>query len=95
MKEFLLSNLPIVLLVYLAINLATFIVYGIDKWKAKHGRWRIKEATLLWLAFLMGGLGALLGMQLLRHKTKHMKFNLLVPLFLCMQAAAFAVVMLL
>ena len=46
----------------LGINLVTFLLYGIDKWKAKNGQWRISEANLLWLAVIGGSIGALLGM---------------------------------
>ena len=66
----------------LLINLFAFALYGIDKAKAKRGAWRIPEATLLLVAFLGGSFGALLGMELFRHKTKHAKFRILVPLFL-------------
>ena len=52
------------LLYYLiVINVVTFLVYGIDKWKAKQGSWRISEATLLILAVIGGSIGALLGMK--------------------------------
>ena len=49
------------LLYYLiVINIVTFLVYGIDKWKAKQGSWRISEATLLILAVIGGSIGAAL-----------------------------------
>ena len=48
-----------------------FLVYGIDKWKAKQGSWRISEATLLMLAVIGGSIGALLGMKIWHHKTMH------------------------
>ena len=63
-------------------NAAVFILYGIDKRKAKRNRRRISEKSLLWTAALMGGLGALLGMNLFRHKTRHIKFKIGVPLLL-------------
>ena len=47
----------------LVINVVTFLIYGIDKWKAKQGSWRISEATLLILAVIGGSIGALLGMK--------------------------------
>ena len=47
------------------------IVYGVDKWNAKQGKWRISETTLLMLAAVGGAIGALLGMQVWHHKTKH------------------------
>ena len=60
------------LLYYLiVINVVTFLVYGIDKWKAKPGSWRISEATLLILAVIGGSIGALLGMKIWHHKTMH------------------------
>ena len=74
------------LLYYLiAINIVTFLVYGIDKWKAKHNSWRISEATLLILAVIGGSIGALLGMKVWRHKTQHNKFKYGLPLILIIQ----------
>lgn len=77
-----------VLIYYLlGINLLTFFVYGIDKWKAKRDKWRIPEATLLMLAALGGSVGALLGMTVFHHKTKRKKFLIGVPLILLAQLA--------
>ena len=74
------------LLYYLiVINVVTFLVYGIDKWKAKQGSWRISEATLLILAVIGGSIGALLGMKVWRHKTQHKKFKYGLPLILIIQ----------
>ena len=74
------------LLYYLiVINIVTFLVYGIDKWKAKQGSWRISEATLLMLAVIGGSIGALLGMKVWRHKTQHKKFKYGLPLILIIQ----------
>ena len=68
------------LTIYLVfINVLTFLLYGIDKWKARRGKWRIPEETLIWLAIVGGSIGALLGMYLFRHKTKHKKFTLGIP----------------
>ena len=76
------------LLYYLiVINILTFAVYGIDKWKAKQDGWRISEATLLMLAVIGGTIGALLGMQVWRHKTMHKKFKYGLPLILLAQIA--------
>ena len=76
------------LLYYLiVINILTFAVYGIDKWKARQGSWRISEATLLMLAVIGGTIGALLGMQVWRHKTMHLKFKYGLPLILLTQIA--------
>ena len=71
--------------ILICINIVTFVVYGIDKWKAKQGSWRISEATLLLLAVLGVSIGALLGMQVWRHKTMHKKFKYGLPLILIIQ----------
>ena len=77
-----------VLIYYLlGINLLTFFIYGIDKWKARRDKWRVPEATLLMLAALGGSVGALLGMFVFHHKTKHKKFLIGVPLILLAQLA--------
>jgi uncharacterized membrane protein YsdA (DUF1294 family) len=76
------------LLYYLiVINVVTSLVYGIDKWKAKQGSWRISEATLLILAIIGGSIGALLGMKVWHHKTMHKKFKYGLPLILLVQTA--------
>lgn len=62
------------------INIVAFAMYGIDKSKAKKKRWRISEASLLSVAFLGGAYGAWLGMKVFHHKTRHKKFQILVPL---------------
>ena len=69
----------------LAINIVTLVVYGIDKYKAKNDMWRIPELTLMLLAAMGGSVGALGGMFLFRHKTKHLKFIVGVPLILVLQ----------
>lgn len=61
------------------INVAAWIAYGLDKWKAKAGEWRIPERTLLILALIGGSLGALAGMMMFRHKTRKAKFVVGVP----------------
>ena len=72
-----------ILIVYLIIiNVIAFIVYGIDKYKAKNDKWRIPEATLIGFAGFGGALGALVGMNIWHHKTRKPKFFILVPLFL-------------
>ena len=68
------------ILVYLVVmSVVTFFVYGIDKWKAQHKRWRIPESALLGLAALGGSVGAWLGMRVWHHKTQHKKFKYGVP----------------
>lgn len=71
----------------LIINLVAFAAYGIDKWKAKKNKWRIPEATLLWMAALGGSIGAWLGMRVWHHKTMHKKFKYGVPAILVAQIA--------
>lgn len=71
----------------IGINVLTFLIYGIDKWKAKRDKWRIPEATLLILAAIGGSIGALLGMSVFHHKTKHRTFIIGVPLILLEQIA--------
>ena len=77
----------------LAWNLITFALYGIDKRKARKNKWRIRERTLILCAFLMGGAGAFLGMSLFRHKTKHIKFKILVPLAFALNVAVIVTVL--
>ncbi|MCR5370082.1 MAG: DUF1294 domain-containing protein [Clostridium sp.] len=69
----------------LAVNLAAFLLFGLDKWKAKNHRWRVPERTLLLFAAAGGSAGALLGMYLFHHKTNKPKFYLGVPAILALQ----------
>lgn len=69
----------------LLLNLITFVVYGIDKYKAKKGRWRISEQTLLTLALFGGCIGAWLAMKTFHHKTMHKKFYIGVPIIFVLQ----------
>ncbi len=72
-----------VLIIYLLIvNFLTFIVYGLDKLKAINSWSRIPESTLIYLAIIGGSLGALLGMTIWHHKTKHKKFYYGIPAIL-------------
>ena len=66
-------------LAWLAVNVATFTLYGVDKRRAQRGEWRISERMLLTATWLMGGVGAFLGMRQFRHKTKHAIFRYSVP----------------
>lgn len=77
------------LFLYLAIiNAVGFLLMLIDKWKAKHNRWRIPEATLMGVAALGGSVGSLVGMYTVRHKTKHIKFTVGIPVILVVQIFA-------
>lgn len=75
---------------WVLVNLLAFVLYGVDKLRAKQADRRIPERTLLLLPYLGGSVGALLGMWIFRHKTKHLKFRILVPLALLVQIAAAA-----
>jgi uncharacterized membrane protein YsdA (DUF1294 family) len=68
-------------------SVITFFVFGWDKWKAKNDKWRTPESTLFLLAIFGGSVGALLGMQVWRHKTQHWSFRLGIPIILILQAA--------
>ena len=75
------------LFIYLIIiNILTFLIFGIDKWKARRGKWRIPEGTLIWMSIIGGSIGALVGMYLFHHKTQKLKFNLGIPAILLAQA---------
>ena len=74
----------------LAINAVAFIVYGIDKYKAKKAKWRIPEVTLLLLAVIGGSVGAWMGMKVWHHKTMHKKFKSGIPAILLIQIALMA-----
>ena len=74
-------------IIYLiAINIITFLVMGLDKWKAKHGSWRIQEATLFTLVLFGGGIGGILGMIVFHHKTKHWYFYMVMIISLALWA---------
>ena len=78
----------LIIVYLLVVNAVSFIAYGIDKWKARHSRWRTPEAVLLMLAVIGGSIGAYLGMQLWHHKTQHNKFRFGIPIILIVQIAA-------
>ncbi len=80
--------LAIICGILLTLNLLTFIIYGIDKFKAKKSKWRIPESTLLLLAVFGGSIGAWLGLQVWRHKTQHKKFYIGIPMILTLQVIA-------
>lgn len=78
-----------ILFIYLLIaNVITFAIYGIDKWKARHDRWRVPESVLILLAIIGGSLGALLAMRMFHHKTKKNKFAFGIPIILVLQISA-------
>ena len=77
----------------LVINVISFAVYGIDKQKAVEGEWRIPEATLLFTGFIGGAIGSFIGMKFFRHKTKKIKFRILVPIFILLNLAVIVFVL--
>ncbi len=73
-------------IIYLgAMNVVGLALFGMDKWKARRGRWRVSEATLLTVAALGGSVGAWAGMFLFRHKTLHAKFRYGIPAIIAAQ----------
>ncbi|WP_255783158.1 DUF1294 domain-containing protein [Prevotella communis] len=74
--------MELLLYYFVCVNVLTFLVYGIDKWQARQGKWRISEATLLLFAVIGGSIGAWLGMRVWRHKTMHKKFKYGIPAIL-------------
>ena len=77
------------LLIYLlAINILAFIVCWRDKRKAEKGKWRVRESTLFLLAAIGGSVGLLAGMYVVRHKTRHLRFTVGIPLILAVQVSA-------
>ena len=77
-----------VVLIYMAVmSIIAFAVFGLDKYKARHNRWRIRERTLFLLALLGGAPGAYLGMKVFHHKTLHKNFKIGIPLIMLAQFA--------
>ena len=72
----------LLILYSVVINIITYTYFSIDKKRSMKGQWRIPESKLLFLSFIGGSIGGLLGMFTLRHKTKKLKFKFLMPIFL-------------
>ena len=81
------KTLHLLLIIYAVMSVIGFALMGIDKSRAINHKWRIKEATLFLIAFLVGGIGSTLGMFFFRHQTKHWYFRLFFPLFAAAQTA--------
>ena len=82
-------NYKIIIVIYMVImSIIGFASMGIDKKRAINKKWRTPEKTLFIIAFLGGAAGSVLGMHIFKHKTKHMKFVIFMPLFLVLQIAA-------
>lgn len=76
-----------ILIYLLIINALAFMLMCIDKQKAKKHAWRIPEAVLLSIAVLGGSIGTMAGMEIFRHKTKHRRFFIGVPIIIVVQLA--------
>ncbi len=74
--------MPIYLLI---VNALGFVLMLVDKYKAKNNLWRIPETTLMGVALIGGSVGSLIGMYTVRHKTKHPKFTVGIPVILVAQ----------
>ena len=79
------------LILYLVIiNVITFVIFGVDKYKAIRQEWRIRESTLLGLALIGGSIGGWLAMYIFHHKTKKVKFFMGIPVILVIQTVVFS-----
>ena len=79
------------LILYLVIiNVITFVIYGVDKYKAIRQEWRIRESTLLGLALIGGSIGGWIAMYIFHHKTKKVKFFVGIPVILAIQIVVFS-----
>ena len=72
---------------FVVVNLSTFLLMFSDKQRAVRRQWRIPEKTFFLLSFLGGAAGALSGMFLFRHKTRHLSFRIVLPLCLVINVA--------
>ncbi|MBQ3512665.1 MAG: DUF1294 domain-containing protein [Lachnospiraceae bacterium] len=84
-KERIKVNVKIIIFYLLVINLISFLMYGMDKKKARKKEYRIPEKTLLLVGAIGGSIGAMAGMKVFHHKTKHKKFVLGIPLMFVFQ----------
>ena len=81
------NTYKIFIILFLIVNIVVIAMYGVDKWKAIHHKWRIPEATLISAAFF-GVVGALLGMIVFHHKIRKPKFYISVPLIMILEVAS-------
>ena len=94
MKVWMEEHIVLVAAILFVTNGVAFAMMGVDKRRARRNQWRITERALLWSAALFGGVGSMLGMYLFRHKTKHRRFTVLVPLFAAVQIGIIAALLL-
>ena len=81
------NDFSLIWLYLITINIVTFLIYGLDKWKAKRDAYRVSEKTLLTLAIIGGSIGAYAGMHYFRHKTRHWYFRYGIPVIIVVQLA--------
>lgn len=81
----------IITCIFAVMSVLGFAIMGIDKAKAKNGKWRVKEAALFAIAILGGAVGGTLGMYVFRHKTKHRYFAVFFPILALVDIALYAV----
>lgn len=85
-KVTLINILIKIFIIYLiSVNIAAFIIYGVDKRRAKKQKWRISEATLFVLALIGGSVGSEIAMYIFHHKTRHMRFVIGIPCIILLQ----------
>ncbi len=87
MRDFLLSPVGLLMIYLVIINVIAFLTFGADKRRARRDKRRVRESTLFLLAVLGGSIGALLGMYVFRHKTRHWYFCVGIPAILILQIA--------
>lgn len=80
-----------VIMYLIVVNLLAFAAFGADKQKAKSHQWRISENTLLGIALCGGSLGAIMGMRKFRHKTRHRRFAIGLPILFLVQTIVFII----
>ena len=88
-------NIKYIMFYLLIINLVSFVLFFIDKQKAKRDTWRIKESTLHLAGFMGGIIGSIAAMILFHHKTKKPKFviiTIIALLFNILMAYKFLIV---
>lgn len=92
LQNFLFKYYFILLIYLLTVSISAFIMFGVDKQKAKKHKWRIPEHDLILVSILGGSIGAYLGMKLFRHKTKHKKFTVGIPCIIIIQIVIFSII---
>ena len=83
--------LKIIILIYVAVNISVFLLYGLDKIKAIKNQWRVPEKTLIVTA-LFGVFGAIFGMMIFHHKVRKPKFAIGIPVILILEIMTFYIV---